>query len=416
MFQYLSFLQDAEERFLESFQLYQTVAAQTESQRTLEPLAQCSRSLYIALEKGFKHALAEIEPHLLLAKPERSLLLELRRDLLARPVPTIFCSRRTFDTLGLLQTWEALNDVSAAALDKQVASDFDRALKRLVEVRHRAQHGELFEDPDELLAVVRQVLGRFEAVSRARSPELLARLYARNGQLQSRLHAIEADVDTSWQVLLDYLSDHAPLRSMLVTMYVIHSEDDDNLHALIGKSAVSVKSAAANSMLGEADVPRSMADGLFLTTLTKQQAQDRYSERMRLRASANPVEVGSLPPGVDGIVPLYPGRIILPATNAWLSLHLAQLTPSQLHVSATLSQLEVTFNEPDEVRGTVAGVLECSVVRPGTHPASVKVSGTAYFDSEWVTESDSDSVSKQPTNRAMHLDLSLSLDDVADSD
>lgn len=404
MIEHYSFLEDAANCFGEAFILYETEAAKTDDTRTLAPLAACCRLLYVALEKGFKHSLARIDPHLLLAKPDRQLLLDLRRDLLDRPVPTIFCSRRPFDTLSLTQSWEALRVLAPGTLDEQIATDFDRALQRLVQLRHRAQHGEWFDEPDSVLAAVRQLLARFHPVVGSVAPEFLTRLVTDNGQLQSRLRAIEFDVDSSWQVLIDYLKSHGNIK-MVIDLFATSPADGEFLGVLFGNNT------ARSYMIGSADVPLSMADGFFVTPLTKTQASDRYSERTRRLAEADLDIIRALPDGVEGLVPLETGHLSIPLTSTWLSLHLPLLVPSQLFVSAILTQFNISFVDPDSVRGDVDGVLECAVSKPGVHTESISIDGEAYFCSEFyheITES-LDDVSSGEFRRSLLLSLTLSL-------
>ncbi|MHB8050495.1 MAG: hypothetical protein ACYDHQ_04655 [Coriobacteriia bacterium] len=401
MAQHYSFIDDAVMCFGEAFKTYEAEAAKTEDKRTLPPLAACCRLLYVALEKGFKHSLANIDPHLLLAKPDRQLLLELRRDLIDRPVPTIFCSRQSFDTVGLTHAWDALRSLAPEALDEQAASDFDRALRRLVQVRHRAQHGEWFEEPEEVLAVVRQVFARFQSVMSSVAPEFLSHLIADNGQLQSRLHAIEADVDVSWQVLTDYLRERSVIR-MVIDLFAVLPEEGENLSVLFGRNGV------PNAMFGSGDVPLSMADGFFVATLTKAQAFDRYSERKRRLAEADPAVLRALPEGVEGIVPLETGHLSVPSTSAWLSLRLAPLVPPQLHASAMMTRFSIAFEDPDSVRGAVHGVLECAVRKPGTHTEAICVNGDAFVDLESYHEPDEESAGEY--RRLLQLALTLSLE------
>ncbi|MBX3223358.1 MAG: hypothetical protein KF795_22790, partial [Labilithrix sp.] len=89
--EHLSFLDSAVEEFLNAFETHE-VLTRLEGKRSLQELGRCARNLYVALEKGLKHSLARIDPYLLLTKPEATKLRDLRRDLVHRPVPTIFCS------------------------------------------------------------------------------------------------------------------------------------------------------------------------------------------------------------------------------------------------------------------------------------------------------------------------------------
>lgn len=403
MTQHYSFINDAANCFGEAFKLYEAQATKSEGECTLAPLAACCRLLYIALEKGFKDSLEKIDPHLLLAKPDRKLLLDLRHDILNRPVPTIFCSRQQFETLNLDQSWEALKLLLAVRLDEQVARDFDQSLKKLIKLRHRAQHGEWFEEPQFVLAVVRQVLARFHPVMSSLAPVFWTRLAADNGQLKSRLKAIELGVDSSWQVLIDYLRNHGNLR-MEIDFFANLSADGEQLSVLFGDDN-------RNYMLGRADIPLTMADGLFTSRLTKTQASDRYSERMRRMTEAGIDGIKTLPDGVEGLPTLETGHLSISLTSAWLSLFLESIKPSQLYVSANLSRLQITFSNPDSAQGEVHGLLQCAVIKLGENPESIFIDGDAFFSSEFYSEraSPQEDVSSDVIQRSLRLALTLSL-------
>jgi len=396
---HFSFLDDAEARFLEAFALFEKVNSMEPEKRPLEPLVQSVRALHLAIEKGLKHAVAIIDPYLLLVKPERALLVDLRKDLLARPVPSIFCSRIRLETIGIAQTWDTLRSLSPANVDEQMVADFDRALRRLVDTRNRAQHAELLDEVEEVRATIEQVLARFTAVVGAWVPDWLDRLYERNGQLESRLRAIENEVDASWQVLIDNLRADGGFK-MSIDFYAVNELENDTVRVVFGGAD------KANNMLGGGDVPRSLASGLFQSFLTDQQASDRYAERQRLKSLAAPVDAGS-----KALAPLDEGVISVPSTSAWLSLFLPNVTPHQLHVSATLTQLRVEFPRGSSVKGSVGGRLECTVQKGTACAEAVQVSGTAYFTSEWNVDADLNADPPEParTQRCLSLELELTV-------
>ncbi len=401
-----SFIDDAAFCFGEAFKIYEAETARVEGSLRFAPLASCCRLLYVALEKGFKHSLALIDPHLLLVKPDRQLILELHKDLNERPAPTIFCSRKPFDTLGLTQTWEALRSLAPTTLDQQVASDFDRALQRFVHVRHKAQHGELFEKPKEVLAVLRQLFARFQSVAGSVATDFLMRLISDNGQLVSRLRAIEADVDADWQVLIDYLRGHGELR-METGIYATLQEDGDHLSVLFGKTN------STSSMSGSADVSLSMANGFFVSPLTKAQELERYSERMRRLAESELDIRNALPNGIEGLVPLETGHLTIPSTSTWLSLNLDLVEPPQLFASAIVKRLGIDFVDPNSVQGNVQGILECAVQKPGVRTEPVFISGAAFFRAEFIIEPENsqESFSHNEYLRYLILTLALSLNE-----
>src|ERR1039457_7471538 len=114
---HISFLDEAVAEFLEAFELHQGLVTLKPEQRELRAIASCVRSFALALEKGFKHALATVDPYLLISKPDRNLLLQLRHDMNASPVPSIFCSRHPFETISLSQTWKTLREIATSPPD-----------------------------------------------------------------------------------------------------------------------------------------------------------------------------------------------------------------------------------------------------------------------------------------------------------
>ena len=411
MTQHLSFLDDAEERFIEAFGGYERLVAATTAERRIGPACQCVRGLYLALEKGLKHALAAIDPYLLIAKPDRGLLLQLRKDMLSRPAPSIFCSRQPFETIGLTQTWEALRDLAPPAVDDEILADFDRSLNRLCQERNRAQHGEVVSEVDDILALVGQLLARFLEVIGTLVPELMERLRARDGQLESRLRAIENDVDAGWQVLADYLQSHGPIQ-ISVRLFTILERESENIETLLGTSD---RTDTHSRIVAGCDVPRSMASGLFETFLTKQQAEDRYTARRRLAALAayeSPRASNKKSSGQGAeraVIPMSAGRITIPTTSAWLTLYLPSVTPHHLSVSATLTQLEVRFDNSSKIEGRVTGRLECAVQKGAACAKALSVEGAGYLRSEWHFEGDpaAEPAKRDSTQRVFDLELAL---------
>ena len=85
-----SFLDDAVETFLEAFYVYEHLRVQELNRSHFPALARCLRSLYVALEKVFKHGLAQREPYLLLKEFKKEGLLQIYREKTAKARPTIF--------------------------------------------------------------------------------------------------------------------------------------------------------------------------------------------------------------------------------------------------------------------------------------------------------------------------------------
>jgi hypothetical protein len=405
---HLSFLEDAVDRFERAFTLHQAIVDNEEG-RELITAANCVRELYVALEKGFKHAVATHDPYLLLVKLDRTSLLNLRRDIGSRPAPNIFCCRQPLETVGMLDAWNTLRDLKQPALQDGVLGEFERSIKLLRDMRNRAQHGELYEDIDALLNPIELVLARFVEVCEAVVPEWVALLCARNGQLRSRLKGIESKIDASWQVLVDYLRDHGPV-PLPSQLYVDVEDHADKASVLLG----SVDSKGDNGgILSGTDVAVSNATGLFSLFLTEQQAKDRLAAR---QASVLGAPDG-LPPflGMPSkpLVPLDAGSLLVPTATAWLTLVLPNIRPSRLRLLNTVLvdlRVELAATEP---RGIASAVIECAVVKGTVRPARVLVNGPAFLDSEWnlAAEPGATPPSPEKTTRRLLIEWTMTVED-----
>jgi hypothetical protein len=407
---HLSFLEDATARFIAAFEIYQRLT--DEKVEDIGAAAACVRELYLALEKGLKHALQAIDPYLLLQKPDRLLLRNLRRDISARTVPSIFCARTPFETIGLLDVWEVLQDVATAEVDEAVRDEFGRGLSRLRDTRNRAQHGELYEDVDGLLAVVEQVLGRFADVATVFAPDWTRELYRRNAHLQSRLRGIGLQIDGGWQVLLDHLqsSEHLDLST---GVYVITPQDEAFITFLIGRG----EDGQGADLLGEAKgLPASHAGGFFTRFLSPDESVPRFGTTvdsedlvggLAMWAARKVGDQSAPTPKVKtkALLPLEAGTIRVPAAGGWLKLRFAGQTPSKLYLSTILRDFVVNFPGPPEVEGRASGVLESAVVRGTTQPDRVVLTGRAFLESEYTK--DADEKEGAHTSRYIRVELEM---------
>ncbi len=384
---HLSFLDDATDRFLRAFELHQELTSAEPHAREIRDAAACVCDLFVAIEKGLKHALTMVDPYLLLKKPDRAMILRMRRDMVSRPVPTIFCGREPLETIGMTASWEALQQVASTTVATAVLNDFERALERLAEVRNRAQHGELYEDVDDMLAAVDQVLARFSEVAAAFIPDWFSKLTNRNGQLESRLTAIQRQIDANWQVLIDHLRARGPI-SVSVEMYVTQEHGGQPLRVLIGGSD------EHNQILGMTDVPGTDASGFLSMYLTKVQAGARYAARIArgLRTTESASSLGAVFLGRTTapdkpLSLLEPGAIRVANASIWVSLKLPSVDPPNVRISAILLDFSVSFPNVSVVDGAVNGALECAVVR-GARPERIVLSGRAYLDAEFCSNED----------------------------
>lgn len=386
---HVSFLEDAVDEFLEAFAEHQSLSAQPSADRSLRRASKCLRGFTLALEKGLKHGLSSVDPYLLIARPDRSLLVDLRRDLEACAAPTLFCSRRPFETITLSQTWETLRDLRSSAIDPGAVAGFERALMRLVAFRNRAYHGEVYAEPDELIAVVSEMLAHFSAVVRCTSPAWLTELNLRNEQLLSRLKAIETQVDANWQVLVDYLVRYGTIE-LTTEMYCTTTVESDVIRVLCGETNV------PRTIWCHSDVPKTSAAGIFSTFLTKLQSDARRTARSDKRE-------------FDGLTPFESGELLLSKAPGWLGLNLSRITPPHLYSAVILSKLIVTFADGESVTGVVSGELTCQPSAGRAPPNPVLISGQAKLTSEWHHSEDLATAPPKPetTVRSFRLDLQL---------
>jgi hypothetical protein len=395
---HLSFLDDAVETFLEAFELHQSLVTSTPDTVSHRTAVICVRALALALEKGSKHALAGIDPYLLISKLDRNLLIQIRRDLLSRPAPSIFCSRQPFETISLLQCWETLRELRGHTIAPDATIAFDRALARLVAARNRAYHGEVFEELDELISIVDEMFARFASVMSALCPDWVTRLSERNGQILSRLRGIEAKVDAAWQVLVDYLADHGSLH-FRNELYCIVPRNGEDLRLLFGASS-------GRGISASCDLPRALAKGQISQFLTKQQADERYSVLRRLRSE----HVGSAPE-VESML-FESGTLSLPPTTVRLAFDLEGITPGRLFLNAELSALQLGSTDGGGANGSVSGLLRCLGVRGSTLPSAVRIVGTACLKQEMHMDEDLDDLNDglcHPEQSVRTFDLDLQL-------
>ncbi len=416
MTSHVPFSREATEEFLAGFNAYRQLEGLEPDKRDALTAAHCVRALYLGLEKGFKATVAGVDPFLLISKPDHQLLVQLRRDMITRPVPSIFCSREPFETLNMYQTWRLLCDIHPPEVDKSVLADFDRALDRLAKIRHRAQHSEFYEDLNDVLSLVEQLLARFREVVGALDPDWLQSLYARNGQLESFFRAIEQQIDGAWQVLLDYITRHG-LLTVQTSLHLVQGSDSDSIEALFGATGPTQD----RRLLGHGIIADRDASGLFALFLSPDQAWARRQAREYATGSeaAKPLFqtgllAGLLPtpdpsPPPKPLIPLDPGRVTIRTATGWLSVDLEKLSPRHLFLSVLLFDLLIEFPDPIRTEGRVTGRIESAVKRGPVTPRPITIQGTAQLLVEWGIEGDPNATPPKIPTTLRQLQLSLDL-------
>ena len=412
MTSHVPFSHEATEEFLAGFGFYRKLAALEPDKRDALSVARCVRTLYLGLEKGFKATVAAVDPYLLISKPDHQLLTQLRRDMIGRPVPSIFCSRQPVDTLNMYQTWRLLRDIHPLDIDGSVLADFERALDRLAQIRHRAQHGEFYEDLNDVLALVEQLLARFREVVGALDPGWLQGLYARNGQLESLLKAIEQQIDGAWQVLIDYITKHGPV-TIRSPLYLVQKSDSDSIEALFGQSPLTQDCG----FIGHGIIADRDAHGLFALFLSPEESWNRHQARESMAGSeaAKPLFQAGLLAGLvpplppKPLIPLDPGHITIRTATGWLSVDLEKLSARILISSVLLFDLLIVFPGPHQKEGRVTGHIESAVKRGPVTPRPVNIHGTAYMLDELGIEGDPNATPPKIPTTLRQLQLSLDL-------
>lgn len=391
MNQYISFREDAVAEFLAAVSYFSSAKIASASPKSAAMLARCLRVLHLAYEKAIKDAVCTIDSHLLFVKPEPKLLLDLRRDLRARPAPTVFCSRQPVVTFGLIPIWQVARDLFEASSDP-VFSDFERALKRLSDLRDRAQHGEYYESADDVLAVVNQLLARTRPVFSVLNATFLADVYAQNNQIESQLVGIERDIDAAWQVLVDYLSSHGDLRIEQDLICDQHGLTDEITLYFGGTDA-----AADARFFARVDVPVTVATGVFGLFLTPEQSELRMTQRKLIQtAQTRSLATGEVIEGVvPGAKPLNPpllpldaGSIRLDGLTGWLRLLLPRITPSSLSLNAVFENLELRFDDGLAADGVLSGRLRSALSLNNDLAEPIEVSGTVHLTLEGALPED----------------------------
>jgi hypothetical protein len=413
---HLPFLEDALGEFESAWNVYRILVGQSASDRKPSNVARLVRSLYLALEKLLKHEIAKVDPYLLIQKPNQDLLLTLRKDLVAQPAPSIFCSRQRFDTPSLTDAWTIAKELFNITTDQSTLADFERAQSQLAELRHRSQHAELYVDADEILLVTEQLLARLRPTLGKVAGDFFAGLYERNNQLDSALKGIERQVDSSYQVVLDYLSRPSPV-AILTNVWLTQETGSDRVSIIMGKSGFSFE----NDLRFVADVPTEDAKGLFRLTLHKELAKSRLFVRALAEQVRTPMPVQALPelgllgslqipvPPPQPLAPLDPGQLLVRRATGWLSLSLRELKPPYVSVGVLVQDLSFEFAIAEVATGIVTGVLRSASTRGSGSEESIPISGTCQLTSEFVMDPDPARERNPGETTVRNLDVSLTL-------
>lgn len=393
---HLTLLADAVQEYLDAFGEYRALQDSTRGAAAVHRAAKCVRGLYLSVEKVLKHSLVVRDQYLVVERLDPKLLAALVRDRIARPVPTLLCSRQPFETISAARAWELARSELLASLDNAELDSFARAFSKLCELRHRAQHGELYENVEEIVETVELVLRGTRSVLGECAPEFLERCYRRNGQLESRLVALEQKIDGAWSVFTSYLAKRRdPLSvAMNATVYL---ESDGSQRIFFFKDA---KGPRADLTVASA-VPAGNATGLFALMLSPEGVQERELQRSAVsqgmpiaqsHSSTSTMSLLGLKRLSDiangPLVPLDVGKLTLPPSVAWLSLHLPRVRQRSLSIRFVLYNLVLEFTDPNGPAGTIKGFMLPPSFSDPDHVPYVWFGGELRLKSETVFEPD----------------------------
>jgi hypothetical protein len=381
-------IEDATHNFRTAFSIYERLRdslgdLSTSGNTSMRSLADCGRALYVAFEKGFKHVLVSIDPHLIISKYDRKLLLNIWREQRARPKPNILCLGTTFETLNMLEAWELVSDLLKASIPDAISSQFSSTLPLLAQIRNRAQHGEIWADPEDVYALFERIFASSHELIVHISSEWLQRLCSEYDNLESRLRAVRDKVDAAWQILLDHVSSVGVLR-VNIGGWIIHESSSGLARLLIGGERPG--DSVYFSLVGE----NVDASGLFAQPLTEEQCRARREERSihadNFENDANRYGLAALtqsaniqhPVADRPIAPLVAGRIVCRAALGTLCI----IASRRSYVSIRAMEWAIAFSDPLRPEGTISGLLE-SAKAMATDATCLEMIGQATLISEF---------------------------------
>jgi hypothetical protein len=390
---HLTLLSDAVQEFISAFAAYRSLEGNKRGRNSGHTAAVAVRSLYIAFEKAFKHALALRDPYLVVDKLDPKLLASIVKDRHARPVPSVFCVRPRFDTIGEARAWEIVQDQLLGSVDRSSLSSFSQAFARLCETRHKVQHSELYEDLDEVVSSIEQVLQGVRGILGTVSPEFLQQCYRRNAQLESRLAALENKLDGAWAVFCDFLSRRRePFQIQLHATSI--TVPDGTTQLLFKKETGGTRAELTTSSL----LPSGAASGLFAEHLDSTAMRAREARRSVFDGASARVDAGAGYRGISllgtsrpkqgPLLPVVSGRIEVPAGAAWLSLHLPRVRPPSLNMRFFQYGLVLEFGSGESVDGSLQGFMLPPVIKDMEHVQRIAFGGVLHLEKEYQVDSD----------------------------
>ena len=418
---HLSLLEDASNAILEGHRLFVSQYAAAPEKRDLVAIARALRATHLGVEKVLKHAIAQVEPHLLLEKAETTLIRSIAKDLRELGAPTFLATRVPVRTLRLEAAWEVVLDVLAPPIPDHRRDNFAATLKDLARKRNQAQHGELFGDPSDYLLTLEQLFSQLRPVLEILVPASLTRLHELNDTIVASLRGIEARVDAGWILLQDSIAAAGDLK-IAFKIYVTLPGADRNLEVVFTMDRD--EDTASLSILTLASIGES--SGLFLRLLTPEQQRSRreaqvldlpidqipeppappdekpclgllsipedpISKAMRI-ASHKKSERQRLAIEQFGLTPLEDGELLLPPTSAWISWVRTDEPGKKASATITLRDCGISFQRNNREGRCGASVMPnpdyagAAEANPLVLDAAVRLTGEYVVDESGASD------------------------------
>ena len=384
---YLSFLDDAAQAFVVGFAVYERQLALDPNKRDARSVAGAIIDIHTAIDKGTKHALSLVSPTLIITKPDAKLIQEVFKTQRATNAPSIFATATHHETLSMMGVLNRARGVLSPDISADIWDQFSKACEELHLHRNQAVHGELFGDSTDLIGTLTRVLSRFRPVMLELCPRLLEIVFEKNNQLESRLKGVENELDTAWQVLLDYVAENRGI-TIPFAFYLSLLPSQEGLNILFTRVE-----PLGPGVTGEAMIPGSAASGLFVRALPSEHARfwrtpapkgetQRYAGIGAMLAEVHT----SQNVGEYGLIVAEDGALSISQTSVWASLSLENLNKPYLSAAAVIVDLRVAASAEIEAM-TVKGRLKAGRTLTALQDAGeLLVTGTVYLKAEFVYE------------------------------
>jgi hypothetical protein len=409
---YLSFLDHSVAEFLDVYNSYEKLRGQPPESRALHKLAQAVIGLHLAIEKATKAGLSDIDPALLIKGLGGEILQRLQGERLLQSAPAILAIPSKTETHHLVGLLHISRPLLLRPLDDDHFDKFLGHIQDLVDLRNQIVHKEFFGETDYVITVMTQVLSDVRSIMAILSPRFLPAVAELNDQIISRLKAVELEIDSAWQVLVDYLSEGRSIEFTTDIWITIAPSADQAEVSLSGPSLL------ADVISGSGRVPKREESGFLLreiklpppptpmawSPLAGGKLADLWSDYLDFSLSPERQK------GEDRtLVPPEDSAFQLRGIGGRLSTKLAERKKAALGVNVLIENFIVQFKQ-DQNEGIVQAVLRPTSPVGGIATAgSVEMEGPAFLESEFVTREGSEHFAPGTTMRKVRAKLRLKL-------